>query len=233
MLQKKLIKKKTLAREMLEILNDEYDVGKEKEDVQVVQRKFDELKLSDGDAPSVFFTELEDINNKFDYFQEAGGKSYKKDATELIIKITESVAKDSKYGTTIETYETSTSKSTMTSAAKLDNLKSALTRYYEKNFQRNGSKTGTGKVIMNATDVKVCGHCGRKCHTDVQCWKKDPELRPKPKPKGNDNGGKKKGKGSCWLCGGPHQKKDALSIKVIKRAVTTMIVSMDSLWESQ
>jgi len=71
------------------------------EDLQVVQRKFDKLKLSDGEAPSVFFTELEDINNKFEDFQETGGKSYKKDAKELIIKITESVAKVSKYENTI------------------------------------------------------------------------------------------------------------------------------------
>ncbi len=94
---KKSIKIKKLAREMLEVLDDEYDVGKEMEDLQVVQRKFDELKLSDGEAPSVFFTELEDINNKFEDFQETCGKSYKKDAKEMIIKITESVSKDSKY----------------------------------------------------------------------------------------------------------------------------------------
>ena len=67
---KKLIKKKKLAREMLEELDDEYDVGKEMEDLQVVQRKFDELKLNDGEASSVFFTELEDINNKFEDFQD-------------------------------------------------------------------------------------------------------------------------------------------------------------------
>ena len=79
---------------MLEVLDDEYDVGKEMEDVQVVQRKSDEVKLSDGEAPLVFFTELEDINNKSEYFQETGGKSYKKDAKEMIIKITESVSKD-------------------------------------------------------------------------------------------------------------------------------------------
>ena len=86
---------------MLEVLDDEYDVGKEMEDLQVVQRKFDELWLSDGKAPSIFFTELEEINNKFEDFQEIGGKSYKKDAKELIIKITESVAKVSKYENTI------------------------------------------------------------------------------------------------------------------------------------
>ena len=207
---KKLIKRKTLAREMLEVLNDEYDVGKETEDLQVVQRKFDKLMLSDGEAPSVFFTELEDINNKFDDFQEVGGKSYKKDAKELVIKITESVAKESKYGNIIETWETSTSNSNMTSVATLDDLKSTLRRYYKKHFQLNGSKNGTGKVIMNVTDVKVCGHCGKKGHTDVQCWKKHPELRPKSK--GNGDGGKKK-MGPCWICGGPHQKKECSKYK--------------------
>ena len=145
---KKLIKKKKLAREMLEVLDDEYDVGKETEDLQVVQRKFDELKLSDGEAPSVFFTELEDINNKFEDFQETGGKSYMKDAKELIIKITESVAKDSKYENIISTWETSTSNSNMDSATKLKDVKTTLKRYYKKHFQLNGNKTGTGNVIM-------------------------------------------------------------------------------------
>jgi hypothetical protein len=210
---KKLIKKKTLAREMLAILDDEYDVGKETEDLQVVQKKFDEIKLSDGEPPSVFFTELEDINNKFDDFQEAGGKDYTKDAKELIIKITESVAKDSKYGATIETWETSTSNSTMTSEEKLNDLKTTLKRYYKKHFQLSGSKTGTGKVIMNVTNDMVCSHCGRKGHTEVQCWKKHPELRPKPKPKGNGNGGKEKKQGPCWICGGPHQKKQCPKYK--------------------
>ena len=64
------------------------------EDLQVVQKKFDELKLSDGEAPSVFFTELEDINNKFEDFQETGSNSYKQDAKEMIIKIMESVLND-------------------------------------------------------------------------------------------------------------------------------------------
>lgn len=63
---------------------------------------------------------------------------------------------------------------------------------------------------MNVTDVKVCGHCGKKGHTDVQCWKKHPELRPKSK--GNGDGGKKK-KGPCWICGGPHQKKECSKYK--------------------
>jgi len=126
---KKLIKKKTLTREMLEAHDDEYDIGKEMEDLQVVQRKFDDLKLSDGEAPSVFFTELEDINNKFEDFQATGGKSYKMDAKELIIKITESVAKDSKYENTINTWETSISNSNMDSAAKLKDLKTTLKRY--------------------------------------------------------------------------------------------------------
>lgn len=90
---KKLIKKKKLAGEMLEVLDEEYDVGKEMEDSQVVQRKFDELKLNDGEAPSAIFTELEDINNKFEDIQEEGGKSYKKDAKALIVTITESVGR--------------------------------------------------------------------------------------------------------------------------------------------
>jgi len=51
---KKLIKKKKLAREMLEVFDYEYDIGKEMEHLQVVQRRFEE-------AASVFFTELEDM----------------------------------------------------------------------------------------------------------------------------------------------------------------------------
>jgi len=211
----KLIKKKKLAREMLEVLDDEYDVGKEMEDLQVVQRRFDELKLSNGEAPSVFFTELEDINNKFEDFQETGGKSYMKDAKELIIKITESVAKDSKYENTISTWETSTSNSNMDSAAKLKDLKTTLKRYYKKHFQLNGDKSGTGNVIMNVTDDKFCGYCGKKGHNETQCWKEHPELRPKNK--GNRVGGNSnsnyKNKGPCWICGGPHQKKECPKYK--------------------
>lgn len=48
---------------MLEVPDDEYDVGKEMKDLQVVQRKIDELKSNDGEASLVVLTELHDINN--------------------------------------------------------------------------------------------------------------------------------------------------------------------------
>ena len=63
---KELIKEgATLAREMLDRLNDEYDVGTESCDLEVVQRRFDKLQLVDGEKPSLFFVKLESINAKF------------------------------------------------------------------------------------------------------------------------------------------------------------------------
>jgi len=69
---------------------------------------------------------------------------------------------------------------------------------------------------MNVTDDKSCGYCGRKGHNEVQCWKKHPELSPKPKGNGdgsNSNSYYKKKKGPCWICGGPHQKKECPKYK--------------------
>jgi len=207
---KKLIKKKKQAREMLEVLDDEYDVAKEMEDLQVVQKKFDELNLNDGEAPSVFFTEVEDINNKFEDCQETGGKSYKKGAKEMIIKITKSVSKDSKYENIIRTWKTSTSNSKMDSTDKLKDLKTTLKSYYKKHFHLNRNKNGTENVIMTVTEDKFCGYCGKKGHNETQCWKKHPELRPTSKGNGDDgkNSSKAKKKGPCWICGGHYQKKE-------------------------
>ncbi len=88
---------------MLEVPDDEYDVGKEMKDLQVVQRKIDELKSNDGEASLVVLTELDDINNTCEDIQERGFKSYEKDAKDMIVTITERVAKGSKHVDTINT----------------------------------------------------------------------------------------------------------------------------------
>lgn len=43
--------------------------------------------------------------------------------------------------------------------------------------QHNGTHSGSGKTSSNGK--VVCAHCGKPYHTDVQCWEKHPELRPK------------------------------------------------------
>ena len=99
---------------------------------------------------------------------------------------------------------------------KCKSLKKVLKAYYKENFQLKSNDNG--KLVMNVdTGGQVtCTYCGKKGHTDKQYWKKQPQLRPKKGGKlnsyRNNNGGGKKN-GPCWICSGPHQKKQCPQYK--------------------
>jgi len=140
------------------------------------------------------------------------------------------VARDSKYENTINTWETSTSNSKMDSANKLKDFKTTLKRYYKNNSQLHGNRAGNEKFIMNVTNDKSCGYCGKKGHNEAQCWKKHPELRPKSKGNGDgSNSNDKKNKGPCWICGGAHKKKEYPRYKGNKSDVNDGSIILDRL----
>ena len=87
---KKLVKGITLAKEKLEILDEEYKLGREGCDLEALNGMVDDLKLCDGEKSSVFFVKLQDLNGKFDNFKVSGGKDYKRDYKELLIKVANS-----------------------------------------------------------------------------------------------------------------------------------------------
>ena len=62
-----------------------------------------DLTVKDNSTGCVIQLKNARKSKKIKNFQETGGKSYKKDAKEMIIKITESVSKDSKYENIIST----------------------------------------------------------------------------------------------------------------------------------
>ena len=217
-----LVKNCDTAKEMIDKLDDEYELGKESYDMETLDLEFEQLTLEDGEKPSVFFVKLEELNIKYDQFQETNGKQYKKDERELIIKVSNSVGE--KYDSVIETWKTK--KDDSKSQAELyKDLKKVLCEYYKKHFSKltelkgNNSKKGRSLVMqLGTTDAKVkCSHCGKN-HPEENCWFKYPHLRPKGKNKGNQNKGNSlEKKGPCWICGGDHQKKDCPKNKMNQR----------------
>lgn len=202
-----LVKNCATALEMMQMLDAEYELGKESYDMETLDMEFDNMVLEDGDQPSVFFVKLEELNIKYDQFQEANGKQYKKDERELIIKISNSVGE--KYGKLIEVWKTKRD-TAKTQPELYDDLKKVLNEYYKTHFSKltelkgNGNKKGG--LIMQMGVKEKCGHCGKN-HASEKCWIKFPHLRPTNKYKGKpSNGGKKQG--PCWVCGGDHNKKD-------------------------
>ena len=203
---KQLIKHETIARDAIEKLNEEFDLGSETYDLEELNAKFDALKLQDGDKPSVFFVRMDDLNAKFEKFHIANGKEYKKDSKELLIKIASCVDEDSKYDSVIKTWKTKCTSSSDNN--KLSDLKKVLKAYYKENMRESES----GRLVMSMSTVPVCSHCNKKGHTEAQCWLKHPELKPSKYSKSKSeksDGGKDGGKklGPCWICGGPHRKK--------------------------
>jgi hypothetical protein len=206
-----LVKNCATALEMMQMLDAEYELGKESYDMETLDMEFDNMVLEDGDQPSVFFVKLEELNVKYDQFQEANGKQYKKDERELIIKISNSVGE--KYAKLIEVWKTKRDTS-KTQKELYDDLKKVLNEYYKTHFSKltelkgNGSKKRGLIMQMGVDDNVKCSHCGKN-HASEKCWIKFPHLRPnnKNKFKGKPgNGGKKQG--ACWVCGGDHNKKD-------------------------
>jgi len=122
-----LVKNCATALEMMQMLDAEYELGKESYDMETLDMEFDNMVLEDGDQPSVFFVKLEELNIKYDQFQEVNGKQYKKDERELIIKISNSVGE--KYGKLIEVWKTKRDTS-KTQVELYDDLKKVLNEYY-------------------------------------------------------------------------------------------------------
>ena len=99
---------------------------------------------------------------------------------------------------------------------KCKSLKKVLKAYYKKNFQLKSNNNGKLVMSVDTGGQVTCIYCGKNGHTDKKCWKKYPDVRPKkggkPKLYRNNNGGGKKNE-PCWICGGPHQKKQCSQYK--------------------
>lgn len=175
-----LVKNCATALEMMQMLDE---LGKESYDMETLDLEFDNMVLEDGDQPSVFFVRLEELNIKYDQFQEANGKQYKKDERELIIKISNSVGE--KYGKLIEVWKTKRDTS-KTQVELYDDLKKVLNEYYKTHFSKltelkgNGGKKGSLIIYMGMDGKVTCSHCGKR-HDSDKCWIKYPHLRPNNK----------------------------------------------------
>ena len=207
-----LIKELKTAKAMFSKLENEYDLGKEDYDQETLELMFNQLVLEDGQKPSVYFVRLEELNIKFEKFQKPGGKEYKKDARELIIKVSNSVGEE--YGKVIETWKTKIDDS-KTSEEKYNDLQKVLKEYYKTHFSKlteikgNIGKSNGLVFNMGLGGKPKCTYCGKPGHTESQCWKKNPELKPRPKNNNNNNNNRNGKKlGPCWICGGDHLKKN-------------------------
>ena len=104
---------------------------------------------------------------------------------------------------------------TVNKETKLKDLKEAIKEYWKENLSDlYNEDEKPGKMVMNTQTKQSlkCGHCGKKYHTEDQCWEKHPHLKAaaiKNKINKKNIGGKdKSGSLKCWKCGGDHMKKD-------------------------
>ena len=202
-----------LARDMKVKLDEEFKLGDKDYDLDHLFDLFEEEKLDIKTNPSVFFTNLNKINKKFDKFNEIDGKDYTRDEKELYIKICKSIAPE--YKEVITAYKTNNVK-LQNPKEKLEGLKAALKEFWKENYSalyQNGEK---GNLIMNTNKNggKICTHCHKKGHLESECWQK----HGKPSKTGSTNSNERK----CWKCGSTkHLKKDCPQRKKTETEVAT------------
>ena len=175
-----------------------------KEDVQALEESWNGCKLEGMSIdPVEWFLKLDRINRLL----ESIDVKYKKDEVQLAGHILNNVGKD--YAAVVTSIEASGN------TKDVDMIKDAIERHWKKN--RSSSGKGLSEAfVAESKFTGTCNYCKKPNHKWKDCFKRKADLKKK------DEGGRTAGAGNkgtvggamkCWLCGGPHAKKECSKYK--------------------
>ena len=143
-----------------------------------------------------WFLKLDCINRLL----ESINTKYKKDDVQLAGHMLNNVGKD--YAAVVTSIKASGK------TKDVEAIQDSLERH-QKKHQGSGGKGGNEAFVAENKFTGVCNYCKKTGHKWADCFKRKADMKKK------DEDGKSTGKGNlkCWICNGPHKKKDCIFVR--------------------
>ena len=183
------------AYEAWEKLLSKYETTKE--DVQALKESWNSCRLEGlSTDPVEWFLKLDRINRLL----ESIDAKYKKDDVQLAGHMLNNVGKD--YAAVVTSIEASGKTNDV------EAIQDSLERHWKKH-QGSSGKGGNEAFVAENKFTGTCNYCKKPGHKWADCFKRKADMKKK------DEEGKGTGKGNlkCWICNGPHKKKDCPKYK--------------------
>ena len=89
-------------------------------------------------------------------------------------------------------------------------IQEAVQKHWKKNNASGSKSKNLGETFVTEKFKGTCNYCKKPSHKFADCWKHQADLKKKGNNGDNDNSKKPV---KCWICGGPHPKKQCPKYK--------------------